>query len=274
MNRSNAPDCDASTDKVAEARIEAQNAAQWLARMTQSFGASAHPQEVHLHWDRAKQKIVTPEVAPGLTLELALPTLTLQFAEQGKPSPHAIDIDGKSSAEVEAWLLVEMLHRGFERENFSKQLPYKWSRLMTGDEAKYTPQSLVQELEQLADWFDDAANVLMRVRKALNDGGFESQDFASPASTELVCWPEKFEIGFTVPIFPDSGENGTVKVGFSVGDEKNTSPGFFVRRAPETSASKKADILPLPPTDEDGRDEQIIDRLVAEAKEIRMSSSN
>ena len=55
---------------------------------------------------------------------MRLPTLEMQFHEHGKPVPHILDPEEHSPAEVEAWMLVELLHRGVDREKFSKTLPY------------------------------------------------------------------------------------------------------------------------------------------------------
>ena len=215
-------------DKMAQARDEMQNAAQWLARMTSSYGtngrASGTPELV---WDGATRRIVTPEVAPGTVLGLSLPDLSLQFTEGGQLSPHAIDVDGKSSTEVEAWLLCELLHRGFDRDSFSKHLPYSWDGLMSGDEAKYAPQDHLAELQQLTDLLENAATVLSRVRTAVGSSGPAP---VGPADgLDMTCWPDSFDIGLDLPLFAEM-DGAKMRVGFSLGsDGIGAAPAFFVR---------------------------------------------
>ena len=100
-------------NKFIKARDETQNLPQWLARMTRSFATPHdHLPDTALFWNGDHKVLSTPEIAGGTVLQLQLPGLILQFAEDGKPVPHPLEVDGKSSAEIEAWLLVEMLHRG------------------------------------------------------------------------------------------------------------------------------------------------------------------
>ena len=226
---------------ISGARVEAQNAVQWLARMTLSYaGKRSSDDDPGLRWCGASRKVVTPDVAPGVALELFLPTLTFQFTENGEPSPHALDVDGKSSTEVEAWLLVEMLHRDFNREIFSTKLPYQWSQLMTGDEAKYSSQSIAGELEQLSDLLAEASDVLQKARAAL--GGAAPAGAAAragdPRADLLVCWPDSFDIGFAAPMYADATGADIVRIGFSLGEAAAMEPGYFVRRESDQARSE------------------------------------
>ena len=271
---------DADTGDFVEARIEAQNAAQWLARLALSYaGQSGSDEEVRLLWDRATQRIVTPEVAPGTALELSLPTLTLQFLENGKPSPHAIDIDGKSSTEVEAWILVELLHRGFDRDIFSKQLPYRWGHLMSGDVAKYSPQRLAEELRDLTQRFEDAAEILIQMKGvvAVQEDGSKSRAPSKASSEELICWPDGLDIGFLVPTFATGATDGQIKVGFTLGDDKFIQPGFFVRNASAGSPvpPEQTIVLPISQIAKDAMSKaDVVDYVAAQVKDSRRLASN
>ena len=77
--------------------------------------------------------------------------------------PHILDPEEHSPAEVEAWILVELLHRGLDREQFSKALPYTIKNLMSGDAEDYSPQACAEGLTQLATWFRAAASVVSNV---------------------------------------------------------------------------------------------------------------
>jgi hypothetical protein len=237
---------DVDVPNFCEARDQAQNVSQWLARMTKSFAVShGRPPTCELFWISQTQTICTPEIAPGTVLELRLPELWLQFSEGGALVPHRLEVEEKSSAEVEAWLRVEMLHRGFEREKFSTELPYHWSKLMSGDEKKYCPESLERELQLLTGWFQNASTILLKARNRLHaslEGDANFMVAASDADTpaRLKCWPDRFDIGFDINAVKKSdGSSPLIKVAFMAGDENNAEPRFFV-----SSASADLAILP------------------------------
>ena len=140
--------------QLEQARDLAHNAVQWLARVANSFLPRA-PDHRHilLRWDAGRRTIGTREFEGGLSLELRLPDLHMQFAEHGKPVPHIMDIEDHTPAEVEAWILVELLHRDVDRSRFSKDLPYAMPGLLTGDSTDYSPASCMQTL-----WWETATS--------------------------------------------------------------------------------------------------------------------
>ncbi len=107
----------------AKARDLTLNLAQWLARIGNSYVAGDRPDDrVSLSFSRGS--FVTKSFEREFVLELRLPSLEMQFQERGKPVPHILNPEEHSPAETEAWILVELLHRGVERDKFSKSLPY------------------------------------------------------------------------------------------------------------------------------------------------------
>ena len=84
-------------------------------------------------------------------------TLQMWFLANGRRVPHSFDPEGRSPAEAEAWVLVELLHRGIEPTRFTKTLPYDLPDLMSGDAQQYSPQSYAAELFELAAWYHNAA---------------------------------------------------------------------------------------------------------------------
>ena len=204
---------------------EIHNALHWLARMTRSFHApAAADADVPLIFDPAGLRFLTPEIAPATALTLTLPDLVLQFEENGKLSPHAMEVDEKSSTEIEAWLLCELLHRDFDRERFSKSLPYRQQRLLTGDERKFAPSEHIEELRGLADQMEAAASVLLTL-----EASYGGRAPVSGGPHDLLCWPENLEIGFA-----SAGRDGTIdlKVGYRLGGLNGAdAPIFFVRPA-------------------------------------------
>ena len=101
----------------------------------------------------------SPSIASS-RLNCACRRLEMQFQERGKPVPHLLNPEEHSPAETEAWILVELLHRGIERDKFSKSLPYVIDNLMSGDAEDYAPEACVGGLELLNAWFCAAASIL------------------------------------------------------------------------------------------------------------------
>lgn len=187
-------------DMLTKARKQTLELAQWLARIANSYVAADRPEDrVLLSFSHGV--FVTKTFDRGFALELRLPGLELQFQERGKPVPHVLDPEEHSPAETEAWILVELLHRGIERDKFSKSLPYTIDNLMSGDAEDYSPQACMEGLELLNAWFCAAASVL------------------SPDG-RVACVPNTLAFMATV-----SGHGGTA--GFSPGDAEHNEPYFF-----------------------------------------------
>jgi hypothetical protein len=215
------------------ARVEAHNAVQWLARMSRSYceGADRASAPV-LYWDQQRSAICTPEVRKDVGIELIFPDLALQFTENGESSPHALDLEGKSSTEVEAWLLIELLHRGIGRSAFAKSLPYKIEPMMDGDEIKYSPEAFSGGLIALTQFLRSGALVLNNVRQTLvremSGRGLAEID-PGPDRSRLIVWPDRFETGFVLRSLDGAAENHAIRVGLSLSDQKAAAPSLFVR---------------------------------------------
>ena len=209
--------------RLGEARRQAHDAAQWLVRLAHSYMAP-QPDARHtlLRWDPQRQALVTQEFLPRLTVELRIRELALQFREDGRAVPHVIEIDDRTPAEVEAWVLVELLHRGVDRDRFSKSLPYEMPDLMTGDAIRYVAEPLAAELDELAAWLANAATVLAALES-------EQPRAATPSSPAPRCWPEVFHLAILLPLRPhDQPSGATLRAGFSAGDGGSDQPYFYV----------------------------------------------
>lgn len=207
-------------DKRADARLQLHSALQWLARLANSYGEAVSSEHFDLTWDPARRAFITPELVGGLAVELRLPRLEMQFIERGVPSPHVLDVEGRSPAEIEAWILVELLHRGIDRSRFSKRLPYEAPTLMHGDANQFSPEGLEAELEELAVWLDNATMVLQRITDDLRAHGAQEP-------SAVRCWPDPFHLAVTLPLETGSASQA-LRVGLSVGDERHGEPHFFV----------------------------------------------
>lgn len=196
--------------ELAQARVEAINVAQWLTRIANSYVAAGTPeQRTRLEFRPYDAAIATGTFDKAIALEMRLPTLELQFIENGKPMPHVFDPEEHSPAEVEAWLLVELLHRGIDREMFSKELPYTVAGLTSGDAEDYSPQLCGPGLIRLTALMRDAATVLKAAAPSTGGG-----------QASIVCLPQNLNL-----VAPsDSGI-----FAFSPGDAESPEPYFYRR---------------------------------------------
>jgi hypothetical protein len=201
--------------ELTKARSETINLIQWLARVANSYVRNGTPERrTELEFVAAESAFVTKPFDEDISLELRLPSLEMQFLEHGKPVPHILDPQEHSPAEVEAWILVELLHRGIDRERFSKRLPYAMADLMSGDAQEHSPQSCRRGLVELAAWFKNAAALLDAAARA--GGAGEGCIVCLPQSLTLTCV---------------SGRGGQhADFGFVPGDGTDPEPFFYVFR--------------------------------------------
>lgn len=215
-------------DMLAGARAETLNLLQWLVRIANSYVTGGTPeQRIEIEFRAADSAFITKSFENNLSLEMRLPALEMQFIENGKPSPHIFDPEDRSPAQVEAWILVELLHRGIDRSRFSKKLPYGISDLMMGDAEKHSPEMSRDGLVQLTAWLRNAATVIEATARASGE-----------ARARLVCLPQ------TLSLTCFYGSKSTpAGFGFSPGDALNHEPFFYNGQANGLGKGKKGAIL-------------------------------
>ena len=183
-----------------------------FARIANSFVDETTPEKrVVLKFRPQDAAFVTQNFSDGIALEMRLPGLEMQFAENGRPMPHVFDPEEHSPAEAEAWLLVELLHRGIDRSKFKKKLPYDIPDLLTGDAEKYSPQSSLKGLAEIATWLRNASSVLT----------FANRGFLSKGG-RIVCFPRTLDLTCLSAPRPSQFD-----LGFSLGDATHPEPFFF-----------------------------------------------
>jgi len=204
---------------LTQARMLTLNIVQWLARIANSYVADRAPEErVALEFRAADGAFVTKTFDGKVALAMRLPSLELQFLENGRPAPHILDPEEHSPAEVEAWLLVELLHRNVDRTMFSKKLPYSIPDLMSGDAEDYSPLACSQGLADLAAWFLNAAAVLEAAASASGVG-----------KASIVCGPQTLNL---------TCASRATEFGFSPGNGEMSEPYFYTRGVNATPGSK------------------------------------
>ncbi len=224
---------------LGESRVVAHSALQWLARLALSYVEPVDDQShTNLGWDEAMNALETREIAPGVTVELRLPDFTMQFKEEGERTTHEIFLDDRSPAAVEAWILIELLHRHMDRDRFSKDLPYDVPNLMVGDAVEFFHDPHIAELAELTAWFANANAVLSVVK--------EEYASVSPGPSEVRCWPHHFDMATLISFETGDPEKArSIGVGLSPGDEHYDEPYFYVSPYPRLSPWELPDLHDL-----------------------------
>jgi hypothetical protein len=205
--------------ELAQARVEMINLVQWPARVANSYVSEDQAERTALQFHVADAAFVTRSFESNIALGIRLPTLQMQFLEGGAPTPHVFDPEEHSPAEAEAWILIELLHRGVDRSKFSKRLPYTIPGLMSGDAEDYSPQACQVGLIQLATLFQDAAAILDAAARV--DG----------AETGMVCYPATLDLQTSSPC---QGH----RLGFAPGDAQHAEPYFYVCMEPSPGSRR------------------------------------
>jgi len=209
--------------RMNEARRQTHNLLHWMARIADSYLDSEESNtHLQLRWNDETQALRTGEFDAGLSIEGRVGVLELQFCEDGKPVPHTLSFQERTPAHVEAWVLVELLHRDVDREKFSKDLPYTPKDLMLGDSEEHEVETYEGELKALQGWLRNGAAVLTAVRHDISrDAG---TDYSGQA---IFCCPQTFQLNLEVPLPAGSGAE-TLRAGLSAGDGLRPEPFFFV----------------------------------------------
>ena len=215
----------ADVAELARARDEVINIVQWLARIACSYVTNGVPERcTDLDFHAEDAAFVTKQFAQGVALEMRLPGLHLQFLQNGKPVPHIFDPQERSPAEAEAWILVELLHRGIDRGRFTKKLPYAVPGLLVGDAEDYAPQVCGEGLAQLTTLFVDAASVLKEAARA-----------CGADKSRVICLPQTLDL-----MVAASPGTTPIMLGFSPGYKQNPQPHFYHATVAKPTPAERA----------------------------------
>lgn len=202
--------------KLNEARRQVHNGIHWLARFAHSFlSPEAANRHIELTWDSGRGAFSTKTFEQRYQVELRLPDMVMQFREGSELVPHILSFEDRSPAHVEAWALVELLHRGLDRDRFSKSLPYSPENLMSGDSEEFAPSQYRTEIAVLNDWYQNAGDILARL----------AREHAGDCSA-IKCWPSSFQIGIEMPIEASGGR--MLRAGMAISNTPRPEPYFFV----------------------------------------------
>lgn len=197
-------------ERFSEAKLQLLSALQWVAYIEHSYIKSDDQDEVFLHWSDEHGTICSGEFAENYGIEMHVNDLMMQFTAGGVPEDHKILLDERSPAEVEAWILSELLHRAIDREPFEKHLPYETTRFMSGDDLDFFPSEYEPELTRLARWLRSATDTITRTMAELGSAQKSRHEFRiSPQNLNL-------EVDASGHVF-----------GFSIGDDESDNVPYF-----------------------------------------------
>jgi len=220
--------------RLAEARLRAHHAAQWLARAARAYIAP-RPGDAHtnLGWDGALGGLRTHRLPDGTRIGLRFSWLALTLIS-GESASLQMALDGHTDADVRAWLGDALSARGFDARALDTPSPYEMPAHKVARGASYAGAQLTDALTELAAWYANASFVLGRVRDQLVARGFNAPG--------VRCWPHHFDLDSLIH-FPgkDAEDVRTMGVGFSPGDEYYNEPYFYVGIHP------MPDVLPALP---------------------------
>ncbi len=212
----------AAPDELQDAFQQAHSGVQWLARMVNSFCLPASDgSHLHMSWGEDRAVIETTHIVDATAVQMRLPEMALQFVEQGAPTLHPVELDDNSPAQIEAWTLIELLHRGIDRDAYSKDLPYDVSHLLGGDAHNYETLDRERAFQDMTDWLVLAGDLLRTVAAEASANGL-----GEPSDVRFS--PEHFSL--FVRLHPNNGRPAVgsyVELGFCAGNTADMGPHFY-----------------------------------------------
>lgn len=213
---------------LAEARIQAHHAAQWLARAARAF-VPAKPDDSHtsLGWDEAFGGFASHPLRGDMRLGLRLSDLSLAVLD-GKPD--YFPLDRKRDSDARTWLGGRLAAIGLDPVRLDAPSPYEIPPHAIANNAAYGVAARRPALAELAAWFANANASLDKIRAAC-EGRFS----VSP----VRCWPHHFDIATLISLDAGGGEHArSVGAGLSPGDGSYNEPYFYVTPWPYPDAHK------------------------------------
>ena len=220
------------TKQYRDARVEAHNALFWMARAAHSF-AEPMPGNSHLHlsWVDEFADFRTQFFADYIQIGINLSELELYFCEKEEKVPHSFWLDGKTPAFVEAWYLVELLHRGIDPETFSTSLPFDSKNMLMGDTQDHNASLYKKELKALKDCIDNTIPILEGLANQLKNNNKIANN-----PHKIVLEPESFTL--ILSNTPSIGNNQKITAGLSAGDNLRQAPFLFTKLSDQVTGPK------------------------------------
>ncbi|MGD9829142.1 MAG: hypothetical protein AB7U66_10475 [Hyphomicrobiaceae bacterium] len=208
--------------ELGQARHQTLNAVQWLARVMMSCALPPPARGGRpLQWIDDRRALTTPDLLPGITLELLIPSLSLEFKDRIDRTSERVELDRRTPEQIDTWVLIEMSHRGLDATSYGAPLPWQIAQPMTGDYVEFAARAIQGELTTLANWLSNAEALLQEIASDWLAAGF-------PA-TPVGCWPQGLLMATLLTVTTaDRRPSPTLSVGLSPGNEYYNEPFFYV----------------------------------------------
>ncbi|HXC39005.1 MAG TPA: hypothetical protein VN667_08655 [Burkholderiales bacterium] len=203
----------------AEARREAHQAVQWLARAARA-NLPAAPDDSHtsLTWDAGRGALLGQLLGDSLRLGVGIAGLEL-FADEGDALPLA-GLDDATAAE---WIDALLARRGLQPAS-AVTLPYEVERASYG---KTEPGALIH----LARWFSVADSALEALRGRAGN--------LRPGPGPVRTWPHHFDMATLIALEEGDPETArSIGAGVSMGDGYYDQPYAYISPWPRPDTAK------------------------------------
>jgi hypothetical protein len=172
----------------------------------------------------------THRLPDGTRLALSVADLTLVLENPAGGGPR-FALDGQNDADVRTWLAPLMQAKGLDARLLDAPSPYDMPEHPIACGGRYTCSAA---LAAVADWYANATMVLSALREQLVTRGIN----APP----VRLWPHHFDFDTLASFVTKEGEDGSLGIGFSPGDEYYDEPYFYVGLHPAPHASMFPDL--------------------------------
>jgi len=217
---------------LVRARNLAHHAVQWVARAARA-NLEAVPDDSHtsFSWDRKRGAFMSQPLSAGdaeVRIGFKLRGFALVIVRNNRDLDE-FELGGRKDSSVSVWFDSALRALGLKAAG-EVELPYSLPSLPVARGSAYHVSGESDAFEELAAWFDAAADLLADVTAA--------QAGAGP----MRCWPHHFDLATVIDC--GTGGNGSTRsigVGMSPGDEHYAQPYFYVSPSPRLKPSE----LPL-----------------------------
>jgi hypothetical protein len=223
---------------LAEARLQAHYAAQWLARAARAFvPRQSDDSHTSLGWDEALDGFATAPLASGARLGLRLRDLTLTLLKgEGEGSASSFSVIGGGDREGGERLRALLRASGLDPAGLDAPSPYAMPAHALAEGGVYGGARIETYLAQIADWFANANVSIAKIGEAIVARGLSA---SAPR-----CWPHHFDLATSTSFALGGGDKTAyIGAGLSPGDHFYDQPYFYLSIYP---APVSHSLSPLP----------------------------
>jgi hypothetical protein len=220
-----------SPTALVRARNLTHHAVQWVSKAARA-NLEALPDDSHssLSWDGARSAFVSQALAAGgaeIRLGFRLRRFALIILRNNRELDE-FELGGRKDSSVEVWFDSALRALGLKTAE-GVELPYSLPSLPVTRGSAYHVSGESDAFEELARWYEAAADLLTDVAAAHGGG-------------PLRCWPHHFDIATLIALGGEGETARSIGVGVSPGDEHYAQPYVYVSPWPRL---KPAELPPL-----------------------------